>query len=281
MGASVVATFVQDVELVEVAALPCVRELRPLGGGWHPIEGPQLARQLERAAATARRLFHDAVRPIRIEASFNVARGSVGGCDGLLGGSGRHHRHHRAAKSRRARHAAVYSAGRCRVRSIRRGHGGPKSDSKNSRTDRGRDIGAGRSEHPLRPCNRCCGEGEGDRARSFRIERAMGRSSELAEACGVRVEAGPAIQEPLDVVIVAAEHLARLNERLLVMSRAAVIDRGGPDDRIASPGSGPIDRASRAFKSGVGPTTIDREPEFRPRRALEHWIQRKVCQGRT
>ena len=55
----------------------------------------------------------------------------------------------------------------------------------------------------------------------------MDRSFELAEALGVRIEAGPAIQEPLDVVSLLW-HLARLKERLVVMARAAVIDRGGP-----------------------------------------------------
>ena len=46
--------------------------------GWRlaPDRGAQLARELDHAAATARRLFHDVVRAARIEASFNVAKGS-------------------------------------------------------------------------------------------------------------------------------------------------------------------------------------------------------------
>ena len=49
--------------------------------------------------------------------------------------------------------------------------------------------------------------------------------SELARTAGVQVEFGPAMQEPLDLSWLP-RHLAHLNERLLVMTRAAVIDRG-------------------------------------------------------
>jgi hypothetical protein len=77
LGIRLVATLIQDVTLAELAALPCVREWRPLGGGWGPIEAQKLEREFERAAAAARQCFHEAVGPIRVEASFNVTRGSA------------------------------------------------------------------------------------------------------------------------------------------------------------------------------------------------------------
>jgi hypothetical protein len=71
------ATFVEDEALTNLAALPFVRELRPLGGGWRPIEVKQLAREFARAAEAARHCFHEAVRTCRIEAKFDLARGEV------------------------------------------------------------------------------------------------------------------------------------------------------------------------------------------------------------
>jgi hypothetical protein len=48
--------------------------------------------------------------------------------------------------------------------------------------------------------------------------------AEMARTAGGRIEIGPAIREPLDVPSLLA-HLAHLKERLVVMSRAAIIDR--------------------------------------------------------
>jgi hypothetical protein len=45
----------------------------------------------------------------------------------------------------------------------------------------------------------------------------------MADAAGVRVEAGPGIQEPFDVTLLT--QLSGLNERLLVMSRGPAGDR--------------------------------------------------------
>jgi hypothetical protein len=77
LGLELVATFVEDTSLVEVAALSCVREFRPFAGGWQPIEVTRLAQEIERTSATARRLFKEAMRAVQTEASFNLARGSA------------------------------------------------------------------------------------------------------------------------------------------------------------------------------------------------------------
>ncbi len=84
LGLDLLATFAEDPDLLGLAALSCVRELRPLGAGWQPIEVAQFARQLTRAAEDARRLFHEAVRASQIAATFNAARGSIADVVGAL-----------------------------------------------------------------------------------------------------------------------------------------------------------------------------------------------------
>jgi hypothetical protein len=226
LGMSVVATFIQDVELVDMAALPCVRELRPLGGGWHPIEGRQLARDLERAAATAQRLFYDAVRPTRIETSFNLARGSAADVMGSSAAADdiivviepRHPAERVTQQFTRLVDAAFGTSAAVMVvpsriartagpiAAVISGSGDPSIRSALA-------IAAAAKERVI--------------ALGPSGLKMDGSIVELAEALGVRIEAGPAIQEPLDVVSLLS-HLARLKERLVVMGRAAVIDRGGP-----------------------------------------------------
>lgn len=226
LGASVVATFVQDADLVDVAALPCVRELRPLGGGWHPIEGPQLVRQLDRAAATARRLFHDAVRPIRIEASFNVARGPV---EDAMGSSTaaddivvivepRNPAERVTQQFSRLVDAAFGASGAVMVVP--------------SRIARTAGPIAALISGPNDPSIRIAlaiADAARERVITLGPPGSNARESiaELAEAAGVRVEAGPDIQEPTDVPTLLTQ-LSLLNERLLVMSRGAVGDRRVP-----------------------------------------------------
>jgi len=77
LGLHLMAAFIEDISLSEVAGLPCVRELRPLGGGWRPIDIGQLARELENAAEAARRDFEHLARSCRCETSFSFARGSI------------------------------------------------------------------------------------------------------------------------------------------------------------------------------------------------------------
>jgi hypothetical protein len=223
LGASVVATFVQDADLVDVAALPCVRELRPLGGGWHPIEGPQLVRQLDRAAATAQRLFHDAVRAIRIESSFNVARGPVEDTMGSAAAADdiiviiepRNPAERVTQQFSRLVDAAFGASVAVMVvpsRILRTA--GPIAavisgpDDPSIRTALA--IAAAAKEKVIALGSNACES-----------------IAELADAAGVRVEAGPDIQEPLDVSTLLTQ-LSRLNERLLVMSRGAVGDRRAP-----------------------------------------------------
>ena len=63
--------------LADLAALPCVRELRSLGGGWHPIDAAQLAQGSWQAAAEARRLFEGAAKALQIGTRFSLVKGSI------------------------------------------------------------------------------------------------------------------------------------------------------------------------------------------------------------
>jgi hypothetical protein len=77
LGLDIVGLFVEDENLTDLAALPCVRELRSLGGGWHPIDAAQLVQGRGQAAADARRRFDEAAKALRVGARFNLAKGTM------------------------------------------------------------------------------------------------------------------------------------------------------------------------------------------------------------
>jgi len=81
---NLVAMFVEDRGLIDMAGLPCVRELRAFGSGWQPIEIGQLTTELERASATAHRLFANIARNCSVETSFRVEKGSAADVIGSL-----------------------------------------------------------------------------------------------------------------------------------------------------------------------------------------------------
>lgn len=226
LGASLVATFVQDAELVELAALPCVRELRPLGGGWHPIEGPQLLRQLDRAVATARRRFQEAVRSTQVEASFNVATGSVANVMGVTAEDEdiiviiepRNPAERVTQQFTRLVDTAFSAAVAVMVVPSRIARtAGPIAAVISGPEDPGLHfalaIAAAAKERVI--------------ALAPAWANARAAIHELAEAAGVRLEAGPSIHEPLDVAALLTQ-LGDLNERLLVISRGTVGERRVP-----------------------------------------------------
>ncbi len=69
--------FLEDTSLHDLAAFPFARELRPLGGGWHPIDASQLTRDLALAARTAEMAFAEAAKQLPTEWRFEVARGPL------------------------------------------------------------------------------------------------------------------------------------------------------------------------------------------------------------
>jgi hypothetical protein len=77
LGLDVVGMYIEDESLANLAALPCVRELQLLGGGWRPIDAAELARGSAQQAVDARRLFQEAAGRSRASASFNLAKGSM------------------------------------------------------------------------------------------------------------------------------------------------------------------------------------------------------------
>ena len=226
LGASVVATFFQDADLADVAALPCVRELWPLGGGWHPIEGPQLVRQLEHAAVTARRLFHDAVRPTGIEASFNIAMGSVADVmdspaaadDIIVIIEPRNPAERVTQQFTRLVNAAFGASVAVMV-----------IPSRIARTAGPIVAVISRPDDPSIDSALAIAAAAKERVIALMPPGSNARKSivKLAEAAGVRIEAGPAIQEPLDVSSLLTQ-FTHLNERLVVMSRGAIPDRCAP-----------------------------------------------------
>lgn len=67
--------FLEDSSLRSLAAMPFARELRSLGGGWHPLDIDQLSRDLETAARSAEKLFSEMAK--RLPSRFEVARGPM------------------------------------------------------------------------------------------------------------------------------------------------------------------------------------------------------------
>jgi hypothetical protein len=66
--------FLEDPSLRHLAAIPFVRELRPLEGGWRPINLDQLTHELEVAVRTAERLFAAAAEDLSTRHQFEVIR---------------------------------------------------------------------------------------------------------------------------------------------------------------------------------------------------------------
>jgi hypothetical protein len=64
--------FLEDPSLRHLAAIPFVRELRPLGGGWRPIDLDELNHDLEVALRSAERLFVEAAKDLRTRHQFGV-----------------------------------------------------------------------------------------------------------------------------------------------------------------------------------------------------------------
>jgi hypothetical protein len=79
-----VATFIEDTSLIEMAGLPFARELRALGEGWRALDVTLLLQEFERAASAARRRFEEITRSCRIETSFDVVRGPAADIIGTL-----------------------------------------------------------------------------------------------------------------------------------------------------------------------------------------------------
>jgi len=77
IGVDLVATFLEDPELIGLSALRCVRELRTAERAWRSLDAEQLARDLERAAVAARQQLAEAAQASNIHASFQLVRGTA------------------------------------------------------------------------------------------------------------------------------------------------------------------------------------------------------------
>lgn len=69
--------FLADTSLHHLAGIPFAREIRPLGGSWHPIDVERMSHDIELAARTIERLFAAAAKRLPRPAQFEVARGSL------------------------------------------------------------------------------------------------------------------------------------------------------------------------------------------------------------
>jgi len=69
--------FLEDPSLRDFAGFPFARELRLLGGGWHPIDVEQLSQELELAARSTEMVFTEAVKHLSVRWQFEVKRGTI------------------------------------------------------------------------------------------------------------------------------------------------------------------------------------------------------------
>jgi hypothetical protein len=77
LGLDLVGVFAEEQGLIDLALLPCVREFRIFGDGWHRLDAAQLAQRSSAAAAEARRLFVDVAKALRIGARFDLVKGPI------------------------------------------------------------------------------------------------------------------------------------------------------------------------------------------------------------
>jgi len=78
MGLDLLGVFAEDDRLKDLAVLPCVRELRLPGEGWHRLDAQQLERGLSLLAAEARRHFREAAKALHVGVRFDLAKGQIG-----------------------------------------------------------------------------------------------------------------------------------------------------------------------------------------------------------
>jgi len=67
--------FLEDPALRNLAGIPFARELRALGGGWHPIDLDRMSHDLDLAARSIERLFTEAVSRLPTKCRFEIVRG--------------------------------------------------------------------------------------------------------------------------------------------------------------------------------------------------------------
>lgn len=77
LGLDLLGVFAEDEGLIDLALLPCVREFRFSGDGWHRLDSEQLMRSSTQAAADARRLFSEAAKSLRVAARFDLVKGQI------------------------------------------------------------------------------------------------------------------------------------------------------------------------------------------------------------
>lgn len=77
LGAELLGVFVEDLALVQLAALPLARELRIASASARALDPAAMQRSLEAQASQARSSLEQASRRFGLRASFRVARGDV------------------------------------------------------------------------------------------------------------------------------------------------------------------------------------------------------------
>jgi hypothetical protein len=69
--------FLEDTNLRAFASIPFARELRLLGGGWHPIDLDRLSHELDLVARSTERTFTQAAKRLSTPFQFEVIRGQT------------------------------------------------------------------------------------------------------------------------------------------------------------------------------------------------------------
>jgi nucleotide-binding universal stress UspA family protein len=78
LQAELVGIFVEDTDLLHLAALPFAREVTFSSPVWRPLDAGAMEQQLQQLAAKARRALSAAADRRQLRWSFRVARGAVG-----------------------------------------------------------------------------------------------------------------------------------------------------------------------------------------------------------